>query len=204
MPTYIKHYWTDSVGNYQSVANQSVDRRHPNLDGLAVKYWLKDERGVDYCLSVCPDTTLIETPPVGIEVLTKSQWDEIVASIPPAPPEPEQPKPDWETFRSSIATSPEMQYILGEAIKVNPQAVVSLTTAVYQLDSGDYYYFQTSWNQIQDAYNASLVIESPNPEEPMMMDMMMFQPEISLEEVKNSFKALAQSCNLPGDFISLI
>lgn len=180
MPQYIKHYWTDNRGNYQTVANQTVDRRHPNLEGLSVKYWLTDAKGVDYCLSVCPETTVIDTPPVGIEVITKTEWDAIVATIPPPPDPPVPPQPNWELFRSSIASAPEMQAILGEAIQTVPQAVVNLTTAVYKLDSGEYYDFQMAWNEVMNSVT------------------------IDLTEFKQTLVELATSCNLPGDFITIL
>ena len=205
MPQYIKHYWTDNRGNYQTVANQSVDRRHPQIDGIAVKYWLKDDRGVDYCLAVCPDTTIIETPPVGIEVITKTEWDAIVANIPPAPEEPEPPKPDWETFRSSIATSQEMQAILNEVVKKDAYAVIRLTSAAYKLDNGEYYDFKMAWGDIM-SIAGSITEEDPNaPQEPDPMYPMYpgyFMPVFNLEEFKQTIVDLATSCNLPGDFIS--
>jgi ribosomal protein L15E len=48
MTQYIKYYWTDNLGNYQTVANQSVDRRHPNIEGGSTKYWLKNFNTGDY------------------------------------------------------------------------------------------------------------------------------------------------------------
>ena len=203
MPQYIKHYWTDNRGNYQSVANQSVDRRHPNLEGLSVKYWLKDARGVDYCLSVCPDTTIIDAPPVGIEVITKTEWDAIVATIPPPPDPPEIPQPDWETFRSNLATSPEMQAILNEVVKTNSSAVVALTSAAYKLDSGEYYDFKVAWESVMNTA-ASISEEDPNPPaEPDPMYPGYFVPVFDLEVFKQTVTELATSCNLPGDFITI-
>ena len=205
MPQYIKYYWTDNLGNYQTVANQSVDRRHPNIEGGSTKYWLKDDRGVDYCLAVCPDTTIIETPPVGIEVITKTEWDAIVANIPPEPEPPEPPKPDWETFRSSIATSQEMQAILSEVVKKDAYAVIRLTSAAYKLDNGEYYDFKMAWGDIM-SIAGSITEEDPNaPQEPDPMYPMYpgyFMPVFNLEEFKQTIVDLATSCNLPGDFIS--
>lgn len=183
---YLKHYWTDGVGNYQTVKNQAVDRRHPLIDGIQVKYWLTDERGIDYCLSVCPDTTLIDTPPAGIQVLSKEEWDSIVATIPPPPGPPEQPKPNWSKFRSSIANLPEMKEILAEAIQTVPQDVVNLTLAVYQLDTGNYEDFKICWNQIMNSIDPTL------------------QPERNLDQIRQGFKELARSYNLPDVFVDIL
>lgn len=207
MAQYIKYYWTDNLGNYQTVANQSVDRRHPHIEGGSTKYWLKDERGVDYCLCVCPDTTLIDIPPVGIEIITKSQWDEIVASIPPAPEPPEPPKPNWETFRSSIATSQELQAILNEVVKKDPYVVVRLTSAAYKLDSGEFYDFKMAWGNIM-SIAGSITEEDPNTlEDPNTMDpyymMNYFRPIFNLEEFNKTIAELAKSCNLPQDFVNI-
>ena len=60
---YIKHYWINvNTGTY-SCGDNPVERRHPEAEfpGLGVKIWMKDESGIDVCLSEVPDTTSVST-----------------------------------------------------------------------------------------------------------------------------------------------
>jgi hypothetical protein len=60
---YIKHYWINvNTGTY-SCGDNPVEKRHPEAEfpGLGVKIWMKDESGIDVCLSEVPDTTSVST-----------------------------------------------------------------------------------------------------------------------------------------------
>ena len=60
---YIKHYWINvNTGTY-SCGDNPVEKRHPEAEfpGLDVKIWMKDESGIDVCLSEVPDTTSVST-----------------------------------------------------------------------------------------------------------------------------------------------
>jgi hypothetical protein len=74
---YLKHYYVDSSNPsiYLTESNIAPNgKTHPLIDGLDVKIWINEPQStVDYCLSVCPDTTTV-TVVTGIEVLTFDQW----------------------------------------------------------------------------------------------------------------------------------
>lgn len=92
---------------------------HPNIHGLEVRYWLTDDNGVDYCLSTVPDNTLITEVTPGLEILTKTDWDAIVATIPEPEPQPTleldpTPEPTPEEKLAAIGLSVEdLKLLLG-------------------------------------------------------------------------------------------
>ena len=116
---YLKHYWVRD-GQYLTKPGQNgALQSHPNIPGLEVRYWLTDDNGVDYCLSTVPDNTLIAEVTPGLEILTKTDWDTIVATIPePEPilePRPEPtPEPTPEEKLAAVGLSVEdLKLLLG-------------------------------------------------------------------------------------------
>jgi len=114
---YLKHYWVRN-GEYLTEPGQNGPlQSHPSIPGLQVRYWLTDDRGVDYCLSTTDDSVLVEEVTPGLEILTKTEWDAIVATIPapePMPtPEPE-PEPTAEEKLANIGlTVEDLKSLLG-------------------------------------------------------------------------------------------
>lgn len=176
---YLKHYWVNPSGNYLTQGAE-VDMRHPSIEGIDVKHWCNDERGVPYCLSVAPDTTIINQPPVGIQVLSKAEWDALVALL-PQPPTPEEPDAniDWDRFKQSTVTSPELNALLAQVVGEIPLAVIALPTSIMELKVNNYANFENAWREI------AAHIEIP-------------------QDLKDQFVALAQSCNLPQRFIDIL
>ena len=74
---YLKHYYVEyaNQSNFLIYSNSSpTGKTHPPLPGLDVKIWATEPHvSVDYCLSVCPDTTPIPSV-TGLEELTFAQW----------------------------------------------------------------------------------------------------------------------------------
>jgi hypothetical protein len=75
---YIKHYWVSypEMDRFLIESNE-VPKTHPNIKGLDVKFWLTDDNGVDYCLSVCDDDALLPGGN-GVTQLTEEEWNDIV------------------------------------------------------------------------------------------------------------------------------
>ena len=76
MTKYIKHYYVDGADltTFLTDTNTGTDgKTHPRLDGLDVKFWFVDSNGIDYCLSLVPDTTTI-TPAAGLEEMAYAVW----------------------------------------------------------------------------------------------------------------------------------
>ena len=75
---YIKHYWVSyPVMDRFLIESNEVPKTHPNIKGLNVKFWLTDDNGVDYCLSVCDDDALLPGGN-GVTQLTEEEWNDIV------------------------------------------------------------------------------------------------------------------------------
>jgi len=176
---YLKHYWVRN-GEYLTEPGQNGPlQSHPAIPGLEVRYWLTDDRGVDYCLSTAPDDTLIIEVTPGLEVLTKADWDAIVATIPAPEPMPEMPgEPDWNTFKTTAVASPSLNAFVGELMTIAPVAATALPATLLLLESGTYTDFENTWNAIENATTvpADLITE---------------------------MVALAESCNLPQEFVSI-
>jgi hypothetical protein len=76
MAKYLKHYYVESENHSEFLLynnNFRTGKTHPPLVGLDVKIWCNEPSSVDYCLSVCPDTTSIPSVS-GIQQLTFEQW----------------------------------------------------------------------------------------------------------------------------------
>lgn len=176
---YLKHYWVNPSGNYLTQGAE-VDMRHPSIEGIDVKHWCQDEKGIPYCLSVAPDTTIINQPPAGIEVLSKTEWDALVALL-PQPPKPEEADAtiNWDTFKQSIVASPELNALLSQVVSKIPLVVIALPTSIMELKVNNYSNFENCWKEITK--------------------------HITLpQELKDEFVVLAQSCNLPQRFIDIL
>jgi hypothetical protein len=174
---YLKHYWVRD-GQYLTEPNQNGPlQSHPPIPNLSVQFWLTDERGVDYCLSTVPDHVLITEVTPGLEILTRQEWDAIVATIPAPEPQPEMPgAPDWTTFKTTALASPGLNTLLGEVLTVAPVVGTAFPATFLELESGKYDDFIIVWNAINS------VVEVPS-------------------ELITEFTALAGSCNLPEEFI---
>ena len=81
----IKHYWADrdninvfaiTQEQYQTPLFGTIT---PNIPGLEIIYRLTDENDIPYCLSTCPDDSVIPEAE-GITILTQEEWDEEIAT----------------------------------------------------------------------------------------------------------------------------
>ena len=76
MAKYLKHYYVDGADltTFLTDTNIGTDgKTHPIIDGLDVKFWFVDANGIDYCMSVVPDTTTI-LPVTGLEEMVYTDW----------------------------------------------------------------------------------------------------------------------------------
>lgn len=76
MAKYLKHYYVDGSDLVTYLLDTNIGRdgkTHPRITGLDVKFWFHDNNGIDYCLSVVPDSTSI-TQTAGLEELTYADW----------------------------------------------------------------------------------------------------------------------------------
>lgn len=76
MAKYIKHYYVDGDNLTEFFVDKNMGpngKTHPRIDGLDVKFWFVDNNGIDYCMSVVPDETVI-TPVNGLGQGTYSEW----------------------------------------------------------------------------------------------------------------------------------
>jgi hypothetical protein len=176
---YLKHYWVRN-GEYLTEPSQNgALQSHPAIPNLDVRYWLTDERGVDYCLSTVPDDTLITEVTPGLEILTKSEWDAIVATIPVPEPILQPPgDPDWTTFKTTALSSVGLNTLLGEVLTVAPVVGTAFPATFLGLENGNYSDFIAVWQAI------NAVVEVP-------------------AELIQEFVTLATACNLPEEFISI-
>lgn len=78
---YIKHYWVSypEMDRFLIESNE-VPKTHPNIKGLGVKFWLTDDNGVDYCLSVCDDDALLPGGN-GVTQLTEEEWNALTEDL---------------------------------------------------------------------------------------------------------------------------
>jgi hypothetical protein len=82
MTTYLKHFYVDPITGEAFTDNRQTPngKSHPAIPNLDVKYWLKTNDGVDFCLSVTNasfDSSAIK----GVTVLTEAQWFDIVKGL---------------------------------------------------------------------------------------------------------------------------
>jgi hypothetical protein len=178
---YLKHYWMRD-GQYLTEPGQNGSLQyHPGngIDGFSVRYWLTDDRGVDYCLSTASDNALIQEHDPGMQILTRQEWDEIISTIPEPEPQPEpEGQPDWNTFKQTAVASPSLNTFVGELMSIAPVAATALPVTLMSLELGNFQDFMTVWGTIE---NATTV------------------PAELIEEMT----ALAESCNLPEEFVSI-
>lgn len=76
MTKYIKHYYVDGADLTTFLTDTNIGsdgKTHPRIDGLDVKFWFVDNNGIDYCLSVVPDSTTI-TQVTGLEEMAYDDW----------------------------------------------------------------------------------------------------------------------------------
>jgi hypothetical protein len=176
---YLKHYWVRD-GQYLTEPNQNGPlQSHPPIPNLSVQFWLTDDRGVDYCLSTVPDHVLITEVTPGLEILTRQEFDAIVATIPVPEPQPQPPgAPDWTTFKTTALSSPGLNTLLGEVLTVAPVVGTAFPATFLELENSKYDDFTVVWNAI------NAVVEVPT-------------------ELITEFTTLAGSCNLPQEFIAI-
>lgn len=178
---YLKHYWMRD-GQYLTEPKQNGPLQvHPSgIEGFSVRYWLTDNRGVDYCLSTANDNALIQEHDPGMKIITRQEWDAIVATIPIPEPMPEMPgAPDWNAFKSTAVASASLNTFVGDLMAIAPVAATALPATLLLIETGTYQDFQNTWNAIKNATTvpAGLIAE---------------------------FTTLAQSCNLPQEFIDIL
>lgn len=176
---YLKHYWVRDGQYLTNPGENGPLQSHPNIPGLEVRYWLTDDNGVDYCLSTVPDDTLITEVTPGLEILTKADWDAIVATIPAPEPMPEMPgQPDWNTFKTTAVSSTTLNTFVGELMSVAPVAATALPATLLLIETGNYKDFENTWTAIETATTvpADLITE---------------------------MTTLAESCNLPEEFVNI-
>lgn len=177
---YLKHYWVRDGKYLTEIGKNGPLQSHPTgIDGFSVRYWLTDDRGVDYCLSTASDNALVEEHDPGMQILQKTEWDAIVATIPEPEPMPEMPgQPDWNTFKTTAVASTTLNTFVGELMSVAPVAATALPVTLMSLELGNFNDFMTVWGTIE---NVTTV------------------PSALVTEMTT----LAESCNLPQEFVSI-
>jgi hypothetical protein len=103
MAKYIKHYYVDGENLVEFFVDKNMGpngKTHPRIDGLDVKFWFVDGNGIDYCMGVVPDETVI-TPENGLGEGAYNVWaSEIQAQ--------------YEAQRASVASNSDMLTRLGK------------------------------------------------------------------------------------------
>ena len=86
MAQLLKHYWVDRDNPcvYATTAAHYAQPRFgtiaPQIAGLDIQVRLIDENGINYCLSQCPDDTVV--PDVdGVSIVTQDEWDAEIAAF---------------------------------------------------------------------------------------------------------------------------
>lgn len=179
---YIKHYWVRDGKYLTQIGENGPLQTHPEIEGRDTKFWLTDERGVDYCLSTVPDHVLINEVNPGLKILTRQEWDAIVATIPEPEPMPmlEQPQePNWDTFETIVLQSLEMKNFVEIASNKNSLVASAFPAAFYEAKKGSHNSFKIVWNE-----------------------MMKISPID--KDVASSIINVALSCNLPKEFMDII
>jgi len=78
---YIKHYWVSYPGMDRFLIEKNeIPKTHPNIKGLDVKFWLTDDNGVDYCLSICDDDAVLPGGN-GVTQLSEEEWNTITSEL---------------------------------------------------------------------------------------------------------------------------
>ena len=176
---YLKHYWVRN-GEYLTEPGQNGPlQSHPAIPGLEVRYWLTDDNGVYYCLSTVSDNTLVTVVTPGLEILTKADWDAIVATIPAPEPMPEMPgAPDWNTFKTTAVASTTLNTFVGGLITTAPVAAAALPATLLLIEGGNYTDFENNWTAIENATTVPA-------------------------ELITEMTTLANDCNLPEEFVNI-
>ena len=93
---------------------------------------------------------------------------------------PNAPKPDvrWSEFKKQAVASVSLNTFVGELMTVAPVAATALPVTILALETGNFYDFINVWNAING------VVEVPT-------------------ELISEFTTLAESCNLPQEFINI-
>lgn len=176
---YIEHYWMRDGKYLTEIGENGPLQSHPPLNNLSVLVWTQDDRGVDICYSWVPDNTVITEVTPGIRVITEEEFQEILAAQPQPEPMPEMPgAPDWNTFKQTAVASTNLNTFVGNLMSVAPVAATALPATLLLLESGTYTDFENTWTAIENATTvpADLITE---------------------------MVALAESCNLPQEFVSI-
>ena len=103
MAKYIKHYYVDGENLVEFFTDKNMGpngKTHPRLDGLDVKFWFVDNNGIDYCMSVVPDETVIVAQN-GLGEGTYEQWSNEIRG-------------QFEAQRATVASSSELLARLGK------------------------------------------------------------------------------------------
>ena len=97
MAKYIKHYYVDGDNLVEFFVDKNMGpngKTHPRIDGLDVKFWFVDNNGIDYCMSVVPDETVI-TPENGLGEGAYNVWASEIQG-------------QYEAQRASVASNSDM------------------------------------------------------------------------------------------------
>ena len=103
MAKYIKHYYVDGDNLVEFFVDKNMGpngKTHPRIDGLDVKFWFVDGNGIDYCMSVVPDETII-TPENGLGEGAYNVWASEIQG-------------QYEAQRASVASNSDMLTRLGK------------------------------------------------------------------------------------------
>lgn len=103
MAKYIKHYYVDGENLVEFFTDKNMGpngKTHPRIDGLDVKFWFVDGNGIDYCMSVVPDETVI-TPENGLGEGAYNVWASEIQG-------------QYEAQRASVANNSDMLTRLGK------------------------------------------------------------------------------------------
>ena len=128
MAKYIKHYYVDGENLVEFFVDKNMGpngKTHPRIDGLDVKFWFVDNNGIDYCMSVVPDETVI-TPVTGLGEGTYEQWSNEIAG-------------QFELQKASVANNSEVLTRLGKtgaevlAMSFDNSSVESMLASFAQL-----------------------------------------------------------------------
>jgi hypothetical protein len=176
---YIEHYWMRDGKYLTEPGEPGPLMGHPPINGLSVLIWTQDERGVDICYSWVPDNTVITEVTPGLRKITEEEFQAVLAAQPQPEPQPEpEGQPDWNTFKQTAVASPSLNAFVGELMSIAPVAASALPATLLLLESGVYTDFENTWNAIKTFTTV---------------------PEALVAE----FVALAESCNLPQEFIDI-
>lgn len=176
---YIEHYWMRDGKYLTEVGENGPLQHHPNIPGINTIVWTTDDRGVDLCYSYVPDSTPIVEVTPGLRKITEAEFQEVLASQPQPEPMPEMPgQPDWNTFKTTAVASTTLNTFVGNLMSVAPVAATALPATLLLIETGNYKDFENTWTAIETATTV---------------------PSALITEMT----ALAKSCNLPEEFVSI-